>query len=276
MLKGICARAIVPVTIAVTGFVVVCCFMLYSFIKADMTEESVRHAGGLADTIIKSTRYTMLKSDWDTLHNIVDNVGTQDEVVHVRIFNQDGLVMFSEKHQEENKYLESDESICMAAVPNAELGSERRMRQYTKEECGAVLAITTPIMNEASCSTAACHFHSPSEKILGFVDIGISQQPLQQTLSLLQWRMVVFSVMVLILSVGGVSALLLKNVFTPIQLLLEYTDKAVQEDSQEPVPEIDGELGGLARNCGRMVSQRDAAIEMLTHPGSPGGKADCI
>ena len=37
-----------------------------------------------------------------------------------------------------------------------------------------VLAMVTPIYNEASCSSAACHAHPPSQRVLGVVDVGIS------------------------------------------------------------------------------------------------------
>ena len=87
---------IIPVSIAVTGFVVVCCLMLYSHVHNDMTRSSIEHAAHLADTIVKSTRYAMLRDDRDMLLNMVANIGEQHEVEHVRIFNKKGLIMFSE------------------------------------------------------------------------------------------------------------------------------------------------------------------------------------
>ena len=77
MFKTICARAIVPVAFAVTGFVVVCCILLYAAIKTDMIGSTVQHSTHLADTIIKSTRYAMLRSDRETVRNIVGNIGEQ-------------------------------------------------------------------------------------------------------------------------------------------------------------------------------------------------------
>ena len=38
MFNNLIARAIVPITIAVTGFVVFGCILLYTFIKSDMTD----------------------------------------------------------------------------------------------------------------------------------------------------------------------------------------------------------------------------------------------
>ena len=58
--------------------------MLYEVITAD-----------LADTVIKSTRYAMLHDDRETLSQIINNIGDQNQVEHVRIFNKKGLIMFS-------------------------------------------------------------------------------------------------------------------------------------------------------------------------------------
>ena len=64
-------RAILPVACAVTGFVIACCLLLYSFIKSDLVQMEVRHATDLADTVVKSTRYAMLHDDRETLRNII-------------------------------------------------------------------------------------------------------------------------------------------------------------------------------------------------------------
>ncbi len=39
MFKSLTARAIIPVTVSVTGFVIVCCILLYSLMKTDMIND---------------------------------------------------------------------------------------------------------------------------------------------------------------------------------------------------------------------------------------------
>ena len=112
-LKSLTARAIVPVAVAVTGFVVICCILLYSVMKADMINDAVIYETNLADTIVKSTRYAMLKSDRDMLSNIICNVGQQKGVEHVRIFNKKGLIMFSEDPTELNRFVDKKTAGCI-------------------------------------------------------------------------------------------------------------------------------------------------------------------
>ena len=80
MFSSINSRAIVPVACAVTGFVIACCVLLYTFVKGDLITGEIHHAADLADTVIKSARYAMLHDDRETLSQIIHNIGDQNQV----------------------------------------------------------------------------------------------------------------------------------------------------------------------------------------------------
>jgi HAMP domain-containing protein len=267
MFKNICARAIVPVAVAVTGFVVVCCILLYAAIKKDMMDHTVQHSSALADTIIQSTRYAMLRSDRETIRNIIDNIGEQEGVEHVRIFNKKGLVMFSEDPGEVSHFVDKSTAGCVGChagpVPKATLEQMQKARTFVNKRQVKVLAITAPIYNESACFSAACHFHSPDLKLLGTLDIGLNEAPLENALSVLGGRMLGFSLMVLILTVGGVAALLRKNVFVPIRILTDFTDSVANGNLSDEIPEIGGELERVGKNFRNVVLQyRQAAARL--------------
>ena len=90
MLNNFLKRAVFPIALTLTGLVIVSCMVLYSFIKADLEKDTIKHEANLADTIIKSTRYSMLKSDRETLFMTIIAIGSQEDVEHVRIFNKKG------------------------------------------------------------------------------------------------------------------------------------------------------------------------------------------
>ncbi len=272
MFKSICARAIIPVAVAVTGFVIVCCILLYAAIKEDMTGNAIEHSTNLADTIIKSTRYAMLHSDRETVKNMIGNIGEQKGVEHVRIFNKKGLVMFSENPDEISHYVDKNSAGCIGChagqVPTATLGDMQKARTFVNAQKVKVLAITSPIYNEPACSSnAACHIHPREQQVLGTLDIGLDQAPLRKTLSLLGSRMIMFSLMVLVLTVGGVAALLSQNVFKPIRALTDFTEKAINGRLDVSLPQVDGDLEQLAKNF-RLLLLRCNYAE--TRPQAPG------
>ena len=122
MLKSLTARAIVPVALSVTGFMVLCCILLYTFIKSDLTNEAIINETNLADTVVKSSRYAMLKSDREMLANIITNIGQQNGVEHLRIFNKKGIVMFSrdpkERYSSPSTTYRTCIAVCRSGLPD--------------------------------------------------------------------------------------------------------------------------------------------------------------
>jgi methyl-accepting chemotaxis protein len=259
MLSSINSRAIVPVACAVTGFVIACCVLLFTFVKDDLIRGEIHHAADLADTVIKSTRYAMLHDDRETLRNIISSIGDQNQVEHVRIFNKKGLIMFSREQGELDKFINKSAAGCNEChaeeKPKSSLGTMAQARQFTNKEGKDVLAITAPIYNEPECFNAACHFHTSEQSLLGTLDIGVSQDPLKQTLGQLQNRMIVFSGMILILTVGAVCALLYRQVFLPIKQLADFTETPANGRLGEDFPEVSGDIARLARSFQEMTNR---------------------
>lgn len=259
MLRSINSRAIVPVACAVTGFVIACCVLLYTFVKDDLIKGEVQHAADLSDTVIKSTRYAMLKDDRETLSNIISSIGEQNQVEHVRIFNKKGLIMFSHDSRELNQFIDKSSAGCTechaGAEPKSSLGTMAKARQFTNSSDNDVLAITAPFYNDAECSNAACHFHDGSQSLLGILDIGVSQDPLKYTLGQLQNRMIMFSGMILVLTVGAVFALLYRQVFLPIKQLADFTESCGSDKIGADFPEVSGDIAQLAGAFQKMTNR---------------------
>jgi len=279
-MKSIAAKAVVPVALAVTGFVVVCCILLYSFIKNDLLNSAIQREVNLAGIIVKSTRHAMHHADRESLRNIIENIGEQTGVEHVRIFNETGLIMFSAVPEEVNQLVDKRDAGCIVChgteIPTTKLGPMEQARQFTNQKGHNVLAITAPIYNEPGCSTGACHFHSPTLKVLGTLDIGLSAEPLHDSLMTLGWRMVVFCIMVLILTVGGVCALLRRNVLLPITNLVAYANAATRGNTDQPPPGGIEEIELIGKSLQSMalrLEKKQAELDMLRIRSREGGAA---
>lgn len=234
MFKSLAGRALVPVGIAVTGFVVVCFLLLYSAIKNIIDRDSVVNATNLADTVLKSTRYAMLKDDKEILTTIIHNVGEQKGVEHIRIFNKKGIVNISTQTNELNRQVDKNAEGCIIChagkVPASTLGKMEQVRTFKNSHGKEIISITTPIYNEPECSNAACHVHPAGQKVLGTLDIGLSRDTLIDSLSSIRNQMIAFTLMILVLTVGGVTALLMRSVFQPLQKLSKLAIQAEDEN----------------------------------------------
>jgi len=253
MFATLAGKALVPVGLAVTGFMVVCCLILYSVISDDLHRAEIVHATNLADTILKSTRYAMHKSDRETLATIIRNVGEQRGVDHVRIFNKKGIVSFSAKSGEINRQMDKNAEGCIVChkgpLPVTNLGTMQQARTFRNTEGLDVIAITAPIYNGPDCSSAVCHVHPSGQKVLGTLDIGLSRAERDRSLTMLRIQMISFTVMCLILTIGGVTALLRRNVFLPVQRLRNYVESSEKKNEiPEPPPHLPHDLDVIAKS----------------------------
>ncbi|MFU8858123.1 MAG: HAMP domain-containing protein [Deferrisomatales bacterium] len=256
MFKSLAAKAIIPVALSVTCFVVVCSILLYTSMKRDRIDESVLHANDIASVVVKSTRYAMLRDDRETLRNIVSNVSEEVIVDHVRIFNKQGVIVFSGVPAEVGRELDKEAEGCFVCHagpdPVTTLGPMDQARRFVKDDGKPVLAITAAVYNEPDCFTGACHYHPEDQVVLGTLDIGLSQESLQSNLALMRRRLAFFGVMVLALSVGGVAALLKLNVVAPLQRLVDYVESAKGGKPATAPPPVEEELAAVARAFDRV------------------------
>lgn len=259
MFDNLNARAIVPVTIAVTGFVIFGCLFLYSFIKRDMTDEAVRHVDGLAETVVMATHYAMMKDDRESLRNILSNINNLSEIERIRIYDQIGIPKFADL---EGVTAPGSFAVMVDTWSTKIAHSDDPNREVTQHQVDhdeGYIAVNMPILNEPKCSTAACHFHAEDDTVLGFLSIGFSSAHLEKTLALLRSRMIAFSLMVLFLTVGGVAALLRMNLFLPILKLTHDMEQAVGGVTESELPAPDRKLGRLGNDFHLLVKQRDQA-----------------
>ncbi len=271
MFDNLIARAIVPVTIAVTGFVIFVCILLYTFVKSDMTDEALRNLNNCADTVIKSTSYAMMEDDRHSIQNIVTNIGTRANVELIRIYDQNGKSQFSGQDNPEVQSNTVDAHI--AEFLQADLFTkETALRDI--DHANGNITVSLPILNEPKCSTAACHFHAEDEPVLGFFSIAVTSGSLDKTLAVLRYRMMIFSIMVLFLTIGGVTALLRMNLFLPILRLTYNAEQAVQGVAEPDLPKSDHKLGKLNKDFRLLVKQRDQGLRDLQALGAPDKNVD--
>lgn len=257
MLQSIATRSIIPVGLAVTGFVAICCLSLYAIMKQDMIDDAAQSGRNIANTVVLSTRYAMLNNDRQHLGNIITNIGQHQGVEHLRVFNHDGFITFSRDPSEIghqiNKNVEGCSGCHSGTKPAELLAAEKQSRVFKNERGVDVLAMSQPIYNEPSCSTATCHYHSQNNKVLGMLDIGLDQGPLQNSLALMRYRMIIFTLMIMVLTVGGVAALLNRSFFIPLKKLVEVTSIEEPYDSEKKLESGYGELSLLARNFHSLI-----------------------
>jgi HAMP domain-containing protein len=251
MFNRLAPKIIIPVAFSLTGFVIVCSFFLYASIKKSFISDAVCRETSLANTVVSSTRYSMMLDDRKSLYHIIDTIGSQEGVEHLRIFNKAGVIKFSADHSEINHVVDKTAAGCTEChshpEPAVSLHSMELARRFKNERGHDVLAITVPIYNDTGCSAGECHFHPPQQKILGTLDIGLATNCLDRSLLALRVKMIIFCLMILVLSVGGVTALLKRKLLVPIEQLIDYAKKISRGELHHDMPRGIKEIETLAK-----------------------------
>jgi len=234
--------------------------------------EVVRGAALLSDTIKSSTHQHMLDDRRQDAYLIMETIGRQEGIEGVRIFNKDGRVTYSNHPAEIGTQVDKRAESCYAChaadQPIVRLTVPSRSRTY-RSNGHRVLAMVTPIYNEPSCSTAACHAHPESQRVLGVVDVGISLAEIDRGLSDLERSTAAASALGVIVLATGVGFFARRLVVRPVAQLLEGTRRIAEGDLRHRIlleGNREDEIGLLARSFNRMtesLARADAEIREL-------------
>ncbi len=227
---------------------------------AQLISERTRSADQLSETIKSSTHFDMLENRRDNLHRQIRAIGElqKEGIRKVRLFNKEGQIMFSSDKAEIGTTLDIRGEACYACHaegrPLEKLDIQARARIFPAGDGTRMLGIINPIPNEASCSTAACHAHNPSKRILGVLDVNISMVEADAEIARSRAMMMALAVMAFLASSLILWWLNRQLVLKPVTALLEGTRRVAGGDLTTTIPVLaHDELGDLATAFNKMT-----------------------
>jgi two-component system NtrC family sensor kinase len=219
-----------------------------------------------AGIIQRAAHDGMLRNDADGVRRIIENIGAQEGVDSVRIYNKEGRVRVSSRRAEEGSLVDKRSDECIAchagAQPKAGLDRSDRIRMLRAAGGERVLGVITPIYNETACT--ACHVHPAAQRVLGILDVRLSMARADAVLRTserqMQYGLFATGLAVLLLSF----ALLFAFVMRPVKRLRQAMERAGAGDLGARVPVRTGdEMGDLARSWNAMAGDLQKAREDL-------------
>jgi len=221
----------------------------------------------ISDVIRRNTSEYMLRNDQQGLHHAIATMASEPGMVRVRVFDREGHISYSSDPSETGRVVDKDGEACYGCHAHgqalAALNRPDRFRVY-RAQGERVLAIITPIENQADCSNAVCHAHPASQQILGVLDTHLSLARTDQQLAQLSWRIIACDVLA-ILWIAGLSWLFVGRVVDrPLKQLQAGTRKlsAGSLGYQIELSSRD-EIGDLAGSFNSMSLQLRGANQQL-------------
>jgi two-component system NtrC family sensor kinase len=217
-----------------------------------------RSSALLGEALRAATQEAMLADRPEHAYGAVARVAALEGVDRIRVLDARGRVAFSTDPSERGTVVGKDAPACAPchagrAEPVSHVPAEERGRSE-RGAAGPRFTMVTPIPNDRSCATAACHVHPPGRQVLGLLEVGVSLEPLDAGVS--EFR--VGAVPLLAAGIVAVAVLLYllgrAEVLGPVAALLEGTRRVARDELDVEVRvRSRGEMGALAGSFNEMT-----------------------
>jgi two-component system NtrC family sensor kinase len=240
-----------------TGTVVVLFMTLFAWVNINnlqtlLINNTIRDMDNLAATIIRMTRQQMLQDDRALVYQMINEVANRPGLDRIRMINRDGVIVHSTVAAEVGTRVDREEVRCNLChtADNTSVSPqlEERSRFFSLPDGRQVMGLVKSIQNENVCSSASCHVHAESVKVLGVVDIIVSLDALRIDLSSYRDRIILLTILLIILLGASLTFFTLHLVNRPVNELLRHTTRLAQGQLDcEMTPTSNDELGELMR-----------------------------
>jgi two-component system NtrC family sensor kinase len=222
----------------------------------------------LSHTIRNALHRAMLQDRRSDAYLIMHDIGRETGIEMVRMMDAEGRITFSTERAEIGRAVDRRAEACIACHAEGEplhkLDLRNRSRIFQTEGDHRVLGIVTPLYNETSCSTAACHAHPPERKVLGVLDVGVSLQRLDGETGRFRMRTLVAAAIAAALLALLVFVFTRHHLIRPVAALVQATRRVARDQLELEVPVTwSGELGILATSFNDMTRSLRATKQQL-------------
>uniref|UniRef100_A0A7C4ARX1 histidine kinase n=1 Tax=Desulfomonile tiedjei TaxID=2358 RepID=A0A7C4ARX1_9BACT len=209
--------------------------------------------------VINATNHSMLRDDTLATSSIVTDVGKQEEIAYVRIFNHDGIIKFSNHVSEIGDKADMNSRVCAVCHAGGVVSPEITRTGRTvidRFDSSRLLVMITPIYNKVSCSSAACHVHPASHRVLGIMEVAMSLDKTDRHLRDIVLKIILLGVGTFIAVFATIGLYIMLRVNRPLRRLRDGTKKIAQGDFTCKLPvESQDEIGECARAFNIMGDQ---------------------
>ncbi|TVM35210.1 PAS domain S-box protein [Oceanidesulfovibrio marinus] len=254
------------------GLVLLLCVVLWIgfnvlFFKANVLKNVKSDIAMLSDTILLGLHYAMMLDSENDIKEIIHNIGKQEEIKGIRIYNKQGRIVFSNNKAEVDNVVDMHSPSCWTChqydPPPATMGLDERSR--IREVNGTeIVGIMTPIPNTPGCIGGPCHVHSEDERLLGLLDIEVSTKSKSAMVVDFERNNLIISIIVFIATFAALFVYSYRAIFMPIRKLIRATRNVgvgnfFNEINMKQVDEI-GVLADSFNMMGRTVSEKHRAL----------------
>ncbi|MHC1773866.1 MAG: sensor histidine kinase [Lentimicrobium sp.] len=189
--SSIYGRVVIIITIS-SFFLFVSFGIIFRSVNEEYMKSVISENGNNIGFLVEGALYrSMLENDRTSLQSTLDIINTMSGIEDVNMYDIDNNLVYSSFSTDTTNHSDPDCKSCHSDFPTMfsvyekshkiiDVGSECSMNHNNSEN--RYLIIKSPILNSKSCYSSSCHWHSPTDKILGSLLIKIPLKGLDDAL----------------------------------------------------------------------------------------------
>jgi two-component system NtrC family sensor kinase len=258
--KSLTLKLIFCITVVLILAIGIFAFVNINLQRKFLLEGIRQNAVQLSQTIEKSIKYDMLTARSDDVQRTIEDIGKQDGIENVRIFDKEGKIIAADSREEIGKLIDKQAEACFTChrekVPLKKLSSESKTRIFKSENGYRVLGTINPLYNEPECSNSACHFHPKEQNVLGIMDILISLANFDEQILTGRKQIIIYLIFSFLFISASISLVIFVFVNIPIRKLMVGTQKIAEGDLDYRIGSYHSdEMGRLSQSFDRMTAR---------------------
>ena len=214
-----------------------------------LTESMEDSADQLSRSLVSATWQAMLADRREDAYAVMRTMGSRQGIERLSVADDRGEVTFTTGPGAMHPCSCTDASHALEVPHQSEqlLPPHERARYFEGDDGRRRLGMLTPIHNEPSCQSAACHAHPPSREVLGSLDVVLDVGHVDDELARLALQQGVESLARLAVLWVCIFAFTSHVVVRPIRRLIEGTQAIAEGDLDRPIRvRSTTEIGDLA------------------------------
>lgn len=222
----------------------------------------------LGQTIEGSIRYEMLTAQNDQIQRTLEDIGNQEGIENIRIFDKKGKIIAADSMGDIGKVIDREDEACFSChkerEPLRELPATGRTRIFKSGEGFRILGIINPIYNEPKCYNSACHFHPSDQDVLGVMDILVSLETHDKQIGASRKKVILYFLFTFLFISLCLGLFIFLFVNAPIRKLIEGTRKISKGDLNYRIGSYrSDEIGELGKSFDKMTTDLKISREEI-------------
>ncbi len=250
--------------------------IIFQSVNENYLNKVIRRCGDNTSTIIEGALYhSMLMNDKSSLMNTLDIINTLPNVDEVNLYDQNDNVVYSSFLADSVPHFDSNCINCHdnfgEMFPKKEkayriIDFESACNMNKSEEGHRQLLVRTPILNERSCYTSACHAHSPDDQVLGSLIVKLPLTALDAAVTTSSTQYFFLATLITLIIFMLLFIFTRNKIRKPLSSIISASEAVAQGDKSrrlEITPNLLGDMKMVSMAFNNMLDNLDAANKEL-------------